>query len=335
MLDETPAATLDTVLRRLNDALEKGDAKAAAALFQADSYWRDLVAFTWNLKTMEGPDQVRAMLESQLGEVKPGSLRLDPNETPAASGDVTEGWIEFETAAGRGYGHIRLKDGLIWTLLTTLTELKGFEEPKRPAPADGRRARPRPRPQDLEGEARGRGGRARLRDAALRPRHRRRPGRHRPRGAAAAARGADDHRRPARAARRPVAQALQVALPARPGLVRPPALHPLPGELAGLLAEGQDRRLAGVVHQGDGAQLLELDHREEGGMGRGREGVGRHRRPRTARRSCCGRSSWSSPPACRARRTCRSSPARTSSRASSSTRRSIPDPTPTPARRSW
>ena len=129
MLDETPAATLDAVLRRLNDALEKGDAKAAAALFQADSYWRDLVAFTWNLKTMEGPDQVRAMLASQLGKIGPGSLRLDPKETPAASGDVTEGWIEFETAAGRGYGHVRVKDGLIWTLLTTLTELKGFEEP--------------------------------------------------------------------------------------------------------------------------------------------------------------------------------------------------------------
>ncbi len=30
----------------------------------------------------------------------------------------------------RGYGHIRLKDGLIWTLLTTMTELKGHEEPK-------------------------------------------------------------------------------------------------------------------------------------------------------------------------------------------------------------
>jgi putative flavoprotein involved in K+ transport len=130
MLDETPTATLESVLGRLNDALEAGDAAAAAALFQADSYWRDLAAFTWNLKTMEGPAQIRAMLESQLAQVRPGSLRLDPGETPSASGDVTEGWIDFETATGRGHGQIRLKDGLIWTLLTTLTELKGFEEPK-------------------------------------------------------------------------------------------------------------------------------------------------------------------------------------------------------------
>ncbi|HET9069431.1 MAG TPA: NAD(P)/FAD-dependent oxidoreductase, partial [Amaricoccus sp.] len=130
MLDDTPAATLDAVLARLNDALERGDPDAAAALFQADSYWRDLVAFTWNLRTMEGPAEIRAMLASQIAAVKPQGFRLDPAETAGTSGDVTEGWIEFETGAGRGYGHVRLKDGKIWTLLTTLVELKGFEEPK-------------------------------------------------------------------------------------------------------------------------------------------------------------------------------------------------------------
>lgn len=130
MLDETPGATLSITLDRLSDVLERGDAAGAAALFQTDSYWRDLVAFTWNLRTMEGRDEIRAMLESQLPAMQPGSLRLDPAETPVANGDVTEGWIEFETATGRGYGHIRLKDGRIWTLLTTLSELKGFEEPK-------------------------------------------------------------------------------------------------------------------------------------------------------------------------------------------------------------
>lgn len=139
MLDETPGAILDAVLGRLTTALEAGDARAATALFQADSYWRDLVAFTWNLRTMEGPDAILAMLESQLETQKPRNLRLDPNETPTENDGVTEGWIEFETETGRGHGHVRLKDGLIWTLLTTLTELKGHEEPKgfrRPMGAD-------------------------------------------------------------------------------------------------------------------------------------------------------------------------------------------------------
>ena len=129
MLDETPSATLETVLGRLSDAFERGDRGAVAAQFQHDSYWRDLVAFTWNIRTMEGPDQILAMLDAQLNNIKPRSFRLDPKESPSATGDMTEGWIEFETEVGRGYGHIRVNDGKIWTLLTTLAELKGFEEP--------------------------------------------------------------------------------------------------------------------------------------------------------------------------------------------------------------
>ncbi len=42
---------------------------------------------------------------------------------------VTEGWFTFETEVFRGYGQVRLKDGKIWTLLTTAAELKGHEEP--------------------------------------------------------------------------------------------------------------------------------------------------------------------------------------------------------------
>jgi putative flavoprotein involved in K+ transport len=52
-------------------------------------------------------------------------------EEPTEAEGVTEAWIEFETAVGRGSGHLRLKDGKAWTLLTTLYELKGHEEQKR------------------------------------------------------------------------------------------------------------------------------------------------------------------------------------------------------------
>ena len=92
MLDETPGATLDAVLNRLNDALERGDAKSAAALFQADSYWRDLVAFTWNLRTMEGPDQIRDMLAQQLPQLKARNFRQDPGEAATTADNVTEDW---------------------------------------------------------------------------------------------------------------------------------------------------------------------------------------------------------------------------------------------------
>lgn len=130
MLEESPGTRIDTALAKLGKALEQGDIDMAVNLFQADCYWRDLVAFTWNLKTMEGQDQIRDMLTTQLAAIKPARLRQDENE-PASAGDgVTEGWFEFETEVARGHGHIRLKNGLIWTLLTTMTELKEHEEPK-------------------------------------------------------------------------------------------------------------------------------------------------------------------------------------------------------------
>src|SRR5207302_958167 len=47
---------------------------------------------------------------------------------PTLNAGVTEAWLTFETGVGRGIGHLRLKGGRCWTLLTTLQELKGFEE---------------------------------------------------------------------------------------------------------------------------------------------------------------------------------------------------------------
>ncbi len=129
MLDKVSATTtLSEVLGRLDKALIAGDVDAALELFQADCYWRDLVTFTWNIKTMEGKEQIADMLRAQLAEGKPSNWRVADGEEASESGDLIEGWIQFETAAARGFGHIRLKDGRIWTLLTTMQELKGFEE---------------------------------------------------------------------------------------------------------------------------------------------------------------------------------------------------------------
>ncbi|MFF2323078.1 NAD(P)/FAD-dependent oxidoreductase [Agrobacterium sp. NPDC058088] len=130
MLDVSPATKIDTVLSKLGKALEAGDIDAAVNLFQADCYWRDLVTFTWNLKTLEGREQIRDMLTTQLAAIKPTGFVQDVKEQASDGGGITEGWFEFETGVARGYGHIRLKDGLIWTLLTTMSELKGHEEPK-------------------------------------------------------------------------------------------------------------------------------------------------------------------------------------------------------------
>ena len=130
MLDTTPAGRTQTFLNDFGAALEAGDIAAVKEMFVEDCYWRDLVSFTWNLKTMEGLDAVGAMLESQLAATKPSGWQLDENEEVVEEDSVVTAWITFETGVARGYGQVRLRDGKIWTLLTTMVELKGHEEPK-------------------------------------------------------------------------------------------------------------------------------------------------------------------------------------------------------------
>jgi putative flavoprotein involved in K+ transport len=131
------AAGVTAWLSTFGDALAAGDPAAAAALFTEDCFWRDLVAFTWNIKTLEGRDAISAMLAETLPSVQPGGWAITGGEEPADAGGVTEAWIDFETATGRGRGHLRLRDGLCWTLLTTLDELKGHEERRGPSRPKG------------------------------------------------------------------------------------------------------------------------------------------------------------------------------------------------------
>ncbi|MGI6855857.1 NAD(P)/FAD-dependent oxidoreductase [Mesorhizobium sp. 1B3] len=129
MLDKAPNQKLSALLENFGQALAAGDIDKAVSLFQEDCYWRDLVAFTWNIRTMEGRDQIRAMLESQLPGTKPANWAIAESEDATETDGVIEGWITFETDVARGFGHIRVKEGKIWTLLTTMAELKGHEEP--------------------------------------------------------------------------------------------------------------------------------------------------------------------------------------------------------------
>jgi putative flavoprotein involved in K+ transport len=66
------------------------------------------------------------MVEAAVIPAKPSGWRLEGEATETSG--VTEAWFRFETAVARGHGHLRLRDGKAWTLLTTMSELKGHEE---------------------------------------------------------------------------------------------------------------------------------------------------------------------------------------------------------------
>src|ERR1700676_4160185 len=129
MLDKTPNGKVSDLLNALDKALSTGEVERAVDLFQTDCYWRDLVTFTWNIKTMEGQEQIRDMLKARLADTNPSNWKIADGENASEADGITESWIQFETEVARGFGHLRLKDGRIWTLLTTMSELKGHEEP--------------------------------------------------------------------------------------------------------------------------------------------------------------------------------------------------------------
>ncbi|MFZ9947808.1 MAG: hypothetical protein ACO3FN_12165, partial [Vulcanococcus sp.] len=122
----SPTAAAEAWLGSFAEALSSGDSQAVLALFGPECFWRDLVAFTWNLRTEEGPEAIAAMLAARLADVAAHAFELR-GEASETDGRI-EAWFGFETRVGRCSGHVRLQDGRAWTLLTALDELKGHEQ---------------------------------------------------------------------------------------------------------------------------------------------------------------------------------------------------------------
>ncbi len=133
---------MTTATERVNDwlsnfekALNSKNVEAVASHFGDECFWRDLVFFTWNIKTCEGREEISHMLKTQLPHIGVSHWRIEGE----ASGDeaLTEAWLLIESDTARGKGHLRLQNGKGWTLLTTLVELKGHEEQKGPSRSRG------------------------------------------------------------------------------------------------------------------------------------------------------------------------------------------------------
>ena len=142
MLDKTDdiSVVAENWLAQFESALSEADEAALKDLFHPDSYWRDAVALSWTLQTINGRDAILDILKAQAAAEKPSGFviapgRAAPRKVMRAGTDCIEAIFNFETRAGRGDGIIRLipdaSDGnrlKAWTLLTALEELKGFEE---------------------------------------------------------------------------------------------------------------------------------------------------------------------------------------------------------------
>lgn len=109
-----------------SDNLAKGDIAATLELFAEDCYWRDFVAFTWNVKTTEGKPAIEAMLRSTLETTRPFDWQVE--SASGSRSEPVEAWFTFATNVGQGRGIFTLEDGKCRTILTTLQSLDGHEE---------------------------------------------------------------------------------------------------------------------------------------------------------------------------------------------------------------
>jgi cation diffusion facilitator CzcD-associated flavoprotein CzcO len=142
MLDKTDDISLsvDNWLTQFEAALATPDDGALETLFHPDSYWRDVLALSWNIQTTNGADAILRELKTHARRAAPSGFAIDPDrraprKVMRAGTNAIEAIFKFETAVGRGSGIIRLipdpadrNTPKAWTLLTELGELKGFEE---------------------------------------------------------------------------------------------------------------------------------------------------------------------------------------------------------------
>ncbi|MDI3306445.1 MAG: NAD(P)/FAD-dependent oxidoreductase [Acetobacteraceae bacterium] len=119
-------------------ALASGEATRIAMLFADECHWRDILAFTWNLRTTSGATAIAKRMVPSLARMAPHRLALAVGRTPPryverAGTRAIEAIFTFETSVGPCNGVVRLVSEAgaprAWTLMTSLDEIRGHEDP--------------------------------------------------------------------------------------------------------------------------------------------------------------------------------------------------------------
>lgn len=136
--DHDAAVVVRGWVERFNDALARQDSTALAALFEAESDWRDIVALTGTIRTISDRDSVvnalaEAATASGAADFALAEGRLPPRRIERAGREVIEAILTFRTGIGSGDGVLRLiaRDGepaVAWSLMTALDKLDAVPE---------------------------------------------------------------------------------------------------------------------------------------------------------------------------------------------------------------
>lgn len=135
----TPFEIAQQWIIKFESVLKSKDASKLSTVLHHDSWWRDMLAFSWDIRTIHSLDKVAAYLSenwmsSNLSNLKiRGTGKFAPHTESLIEGlEWLETMFDFETSVGNGSGMLRLVQGLdgVWKgymIYTALKELKGFE----------------------------------------------------------------------------------------------------------------------------------------------------------------------------------------------------------------
>ena len=81
MLDRTDdiSTAVENWLAQFETALAASDDSLLKSLFHPDSYWRDTLALSWTLQTVNGRDEILRVLKAQAGAAAPSGFAVDPD----------------------------------------------------------------------------------------------------------------------------------------------------------------------------------------------------------------------------------------------------------------
>ena len=125
---------------RLESVLASKNASRLASVFHPDCWWRDMLVFQWDFRTIHGLDELTEYVGKHQEAAQISKIRLRQNgqfapslATPIEGLEWIESMFDFETKTGRGSGMLRIIQGADGTwkgymMYTALKELKGAEE---------------------------------------------------------------------------------------------------------------------------------------------------------------------------------------------------------------
>ncbi|UNI19545.1 hypothetical protein JDV02_005725 [Purpureocillium takamizusanense] len=135
--DVNAGQVVDKWIADLADSIDHRNAKAFEILFVQESWWRDLVALTWNVASKFGPKAISAYVLGStfgLGQINViQSPSLQPRLEQLGPATFIQAAFTFTNKFGSGRGVIRLANvgpNNQWKAWTASTELERLKEPR-------------------------------------------------------------------------------------------------------------------------------------------------------------------------------------------------------------